>query len=229
MKILILLFSLNAFADDSMISDYIKSKSFRCHLTQDQLALQLVTQLDQAVSQVRQSLKSRGIEAIDENRAGVRFGTYPGAAIYDFDVMEPIAVGDGGFLQTTRYSDASDLPIIEPGLWIPFTVVDGGPETECKLQKILAHVGSRDVKYLPSVDVVGLTLPSMSHGSLFEPLDLQIEEKPMRANPKSKASRAHSNGAVFTQRGPGYCLEGANKHYYCNPLNGQPPYERIGD
>jgi len=161
--------SMPVLAEKNWLEQFIRSKSYKCSMDEEQFNQQMLYHLDNNIQLLKAALKSRNssLEDVAEDRASVDVGVFSKSSDYDFSIFEKVVVGAQGFrfpVRTTYY--VKGQPTVKAGLWFPLKVKDTGSKKTCTLQRILVRDGQQVQR--PDVD---LTL-SLGDG---KPLRVMIE------------------------------------------------------
>jgi hypothetical protein len=141
------------------LNQYLRSKAFKCTLSQDQLKKQVQVHIDRNIKALEASLKERGseLQSITQQRDQIEVGVFPETVGLDFYILEPVTVvlGQPGAtfvfqIQSTYYT-GDEKPAIQKGLWFPLAIQDPGSDQPCELVRVV--VGEKDKRYLPSIDL----------------------------------------------------------------------------
>jgi hypothetical protein len=176
---LLLIISSSVFARNSdWLNQYLRSKSFKCTLSQDQLKKQVQAHVDQNIKRLEASLKERGseLQSITQQRDQIEIGVFPETVGLDFYILEPVTVilGQPGAtlvfqIQSTYYvGDGS--PAIQKGLWFPLAIQDPGGDQPCELVRVV--VSEKDRRYLPSIDLTMGDPPRTLISGLIDVIDV---------------------------------------------------------
>lgn len=170
--ILLLISTPGVAKNEDWLGQYMRSKSFKCDLNEDQFKKQITKQLDQNIEKLKEALKVRGsdFESIQEQRDSVDIGIFLTSRVYDFYVLENVSVMIQGYqfpIQTTYFMD--NEPSVENGLWLPFVVKDPGRDEVCQLQRISMRDGQQLRR--PEVNLVFGRPPRVIAPRLIEVVD----------------------------------------------------------
>jgi hypothetical protein len=188
--ILILLTSINTFADQAdSLAGYLRSKSIRCTMTQDELREQVIHQLDFNIRRLNENLKRRGseIEKIAEQRDQLEIGIFPHSVDFDFYVLEQVAVVIQGLnfpVQTTYHANYSADAHVTKGLWFPLSISDSGAGKPCLLSRVAYREDMQ--KSIPVVDLVIGDPPRVVAPNILQVMDPFGTAQPPLAMPEEK-------------------------------------------
>jgi hypothetical protein len=181
--------SSSVFAKNSdWLDQYLRSKSFKCTLSQDQLKKQVQVHVEQNIKRLETSLKERGseLQSITQQRDHIEIGVFPETVGLDFYILEPVTVvlGQPGAtfvfqIQSTYYVDGGS-PAVQKGLWFPLAIQDPGSDQACELVRVV--VSEKDKRYLPSIDLTTGDPPHTLIRGLFDVVDV-MDVAPISTQP----------------------------------------------
>jgi hypothetical protein len=177
--------SSSVFAQNSDgVNQYLRSKSFKCKLSQEQFRNQIRAQVDRNIKQLETNLKERGseLQSITQQRDHIEIGVFPQTAGFDFYVLEPVTIvlGRPGAtlvfqIQSTYYVE-DGRPTVQKGLWFPLAVHDPGSDKPCELVRVV--ISEKDRRFLPSIDLTMGDPPRTLISRLIDVIDVAPATSP---------------------------------------------------
>lgn len=188
---LLFLYANVAFAQNQNLDwlpDYLKMKSIKCQLTQEQIRAQLSAEADRSVEQIAAVLRDRSseVQSAVQDREALTIGKFPNVPVFDFFALAKvnIVIRDLNFqIQTTLFTEQGSS--VQSGLWLPFTVRDPGPGKPCALQRITVSEDQR--RFLPVVDLIYGNPPRVVTSRLIDVVDVANSSAPAGPSPQTQA------------------------------------------